>query len=59
MEAATALFQDVAVAVEENESFLRSAFGAEALLTVIMALHSQVGTLLPTQESVPACEASS
>lgn len=41
VEAATALFQDVAVAVEENESFLRSTFGAEALLTVIMALHSQ------------------
>ena len=42
MQAATALFQDVAVAVEENEGFLRSAFGAEALLTVISELHGQV-----------------
>lgn len=42
VEAATALFKDVAVAVEENEAFLRSAFGTEALLGVISELHGQV-----------------
>ncbi len=49
VEAATTLFKDVAVAVEENEGFLRAAFGAEALLTVITELHGQV--LLPSGKS--------
>lgn len=44
VEAATSLFQDVAVAVEENESFMRAAFGAEAQLSVITSLHGEVGT---------------
>lgn len=44
MEAVTSLFQDVAVAVEENKSFLRAAFGSDALLSVITSLHGEVGT---------------
>lgn len=43
VEAATSLFQDVAVSVEENEGFLRASFGAEALLAVITSLHGEVG----------------
>ena len=47
MEAATSLFQDVAVSVEENESFLRTSFGPEALLAVITSLHGEVGAATP------------
>ena len=47
MEAATSLFQDVAVSVEENEGFLRASFGPEALLAVITSLHGEVGAAVP------------
>lgn len=47
VEAATSLFQDVAVSVEENESFLRTSFGPEALLAVVTSLHGEVGAATP------------
>ena len=39
--AVTALFRDIAVAVEENEAFLRDNFGAASVVDVVMGL--QVG----------------
>ena len=43
MAAVTALFRDIAVAVEENESFLRDNFGAASIIEVVMGL--QVGCI--------------
>lgn len=40
--AVTALFRDIAVAVEENEAFLRDNFGTASVIDVVMGL--QVGT---------------
>jgi len=42
--AVTALFRDVAVAVEENEAFLRDNFGTASVIEVVMGL--QVGLSL-------------
>jgi hypothetical protein len=56
VEAATSLFQDVAVSVEENESFLRASFGAEALLAVITSLHGEVGAAYPLILSKHPCD---
>ncbi len=36
--AVTALFRDIAVAVEENEAFLRDNFGAPSIIDVVMGL---------------------
>jgi len=36
--AVTALFRDVAVAVEENEAFLRDNFGTASVIEVVMGL---------------------
>ena len=41
MAAVTALYRDIAVAVEENEAFLRDNFGAPSIIDVVMGL--QVG----------------
>ena len=39
--AITALFRDIAVAVEENEAFLREHFAPAAVLDVVMGLQVQ------------------
>lgn len=43
--AATTIFRDVAVTMEENEEFVKTAFGTEALLDVVFELHNVCNTV--------------